>query len=273
MKLQRRLQSICFCKLLSRTEKRTGIFADLTVQELKEAKKEQGGFVILLLVDEGKTFRVYGGAGIFLSKDEHSLLVEFVEKCRPLFCPQTNQLFCRTSGKRSTVKDIHDFLQESWDDFATKENRDLGQLTCSLLRKTLVSRSWKAGLERSEQEEMDRHMDHSIFTADHHYDVNTGIRITAKFRQIIEKFKETDLPSESDYDDLTAEDLVVDNQVGVQDLSGETPVFESVAVASLDGKAATVGSFLPDHDGQPSCKSFNFKFGREVILAEENTVL
>ena len=54
------------------------------------------------------------------------------------------------------------------------------------------------GLDRSEQEQIARHMDHSLSTADRHYDVNTGIPITAKFRQIIEKFHESDLPSESE---------------------------------------------------------------------------
>lgn len=43
--------------------KRTGIYADLTVEHFRDAEKEMDGFV--LLIDEGKTFRVSGGAGTF----------------------------------------------------------------------------------------------------------------------------------------------------------------------------------------------------------------
>lgn len=240
--------------------KRTGIYADLSVQDFSDAEKEMGGYV--MLVDEGKTFRVSGGAGIFISKAEHALLRVFIQKCRLLFDPHTDQIFCRASGQRSTVADIHKALEEAWKAFGNKENKHVGKISCSLLRKTLVTRSRKMGVDRSVQEQMARHMDHGISTADRHYDVNTGIRITAKFRQIIERFKESEeeFDSDSEGSDTESENLI-DEEIS------SIPPAESVLMARpVEVTPATCLSGCVSQSGDNA-----FKFGRPVIFSEDDT--
>ncbi|KAK7089069.1 hypothetical protein V1264_024167 [Littorina saxatilis] len=48
--------------------KRTGIYADMSVAEFEAAEKRSDGFVVLIA--EGKTFKMSGASGIFFSNSE-----------------------------------------------------------------------------------------------------------------------------------------------------------------------------------------------------------
>ena len=239
--------------------KRTGIYADMTVQQFRDAEKEMDGYVVL--IDEGKTFRVTGGAGIFLSKSEYALLAEYIDKCRILFKPKTDQVFCRPSGERSEVHDLHKLIKKGWEEFGERENEDVGEISCSLIRKTLVSVSRKEGIDRSTQQDMARHMDHSVDTADRHYDVNTGVKVTAKFRQIIQRFKESEL-GESDSEASDQEDSNCCIQISAS-LQGTLEEASNVCT-----ERSSVGSkCISSQNGTQS-----FRFGRECIFSDEDAV-
>jgi len=179
--------------------KRTGIFSELKISDVDEAKKEGDGYVIL--VGEGKTFRVSGAAGIFCSVPEFETLQHFLTDQRPLLKPSTDQVFCRLTGERASVSEIGEFLADAWADFGSIVHIDVGHLTSTLIRKTIISRSREDGLDRDEQVNMATHMDHSVQTADRHYDVSTGARLTAQFRKVFEQFHDPLDSEEEDEDD------------------------------------------------------------------------
>ncbi|XP_070208365.1 uncharacterized protein [Littorina saxatilis] len=93
-------------------------------RNVREAVQEEDGFVIL--VAEGKTFRVSGAAGIFCSKKEYELLTKYITELRPHLNPQTEQVFCRSSGERADVGEIGDFLKSAWFDFGAIVHKDCG---------------------------------------------------------------------------------------------------------------------------------------------------
>ena len=179
--------------------KRAGIFTDMKCNEVKSALREEGGFVIT--VAEVKTFRIAGAAGVFCSESEYELLENYVSKWRPHLNPQSYQVFCRRSGERARVGEIGDFFRDAWSDFGSMVAKDVGDITFTLIRKTIVSKSRSDGVDKSVKEDMAVHMNHSVQTADRHYDVSTGARLTAKFRKIFNRFHDPIDSKDSDDDD------------------------------------------------------------------------
>ncbi|KAK7480534.1 hypothetical protein BaRGS_00028196, partial [Batillaria attramentaria] len=183
--------------------KRAGIFNQMTCSEVRNATPEQDGFVIL--VAEGKTFRVSGAAGVYCTKSEYQRLCSYMKKNRPLLKPSTEQVFCRRSGDRASVSETGDFLKQAWTDFGTMIMKDVGDMTFTLIRKTLVSKSRKEGVSRETQQDMARHMDHTVGTADKSYDTSTGSKLTARFRQTFNKFHDSVSSDEESFDDGLAD--------------------------------------------------------------------
>lgn len=182
--------------------KRAGVFADMKCSDVKNALTEEDGFVIL--VGEGKTFRVSGAAGVYCLKTEYELLCNYITKLRPLLKPCTDQVFCRPSGERASVGEIGCYLKDGWTDFGSIVHKDVGDITFTLIRKSIVSKSRSEGVTRDVKEDMAIHMDHDVSTADKHYDVSTGARMTAKFRRIFDKFHD---PLDSDDNEDSADVL------------------------------------------------------------------
>jgi hypothetical protein len=178
--------------------KRTGIFNCMNCSEVMQAVPEDGGFVVM--VAEGKTFKVSGAAGVFCTQKEYSLLIDYVQRLRPLLCPTTDQVFCRLSGERASVSETGEFLESAWEDFGAMIAKDLGGLTFTLIRKTVVSKSRQEGVSAEVKEQMARHMDHSVQTADRYYDVSTGTKLTAMFRKTFNKFHDPFDPDENEDD-------------------------------------------------------------------------
>jgi hypothetical protein len=69
----------------------------------------------------------------------------------------------------------------------------------TLIRKTVVSKSRQEGVSAEVKEQMARHMDHSVETADHYY-VSTGTKLTAMFRKTFNKFHDPFDPDENEDD-------------------------------------------------------------------------
>lgn len=219
--------------------KRTGIFNEMTCDEVKNAEVEgENGYVIL--VAEGKTFRTSGAAGVYCTKSEYKQLCQYISKIRPLLKPNTDQVFCRQSGERAEVSETGDFLQSAWSDFGAMISKDVGALTFSLLRKTLVSTSRKQGVSTEIKEQMAKHMDHSVQTADRYYDTSTGSKLTAQFRNTFNKFHDpvssvSDECSDSSQDNVkfsTFEDLDKTSFISVpscSDLPKSVPGFYSTS--------------------------------------------
>ena len=90
--------------------KMAGVFCDMTCEHVEKAKREDDGFVIL--VGEGKTFKVSGAAGVFCSESEFEVLQKYISDARPTLHPTTEQVFCRRSGSRASVGEIGEFLKD-----------------------------------------------------------------------------------------------------------------------------------------------------------------
>lgn len=84
------------------------------------------GYVVLIA--EGKTFRVTGGAGIFFFFQNPN--TDYIKQRRPN--PKNDQMI--------TVGDIKAMLQRSWQEFGLEQNKDVGPISCCLIRKKLVSK-------------------------------------------------------------------------------------------------------------------------------------
>lgn len=189
--------------------KRAGIFNSMTFSEVENAEQDDEGYVIM--VAEGKTFRVSGAAGVFCTSTEYKLLQDYVIQFRPLLKPSTEQVFCRRSRERATVSETGEFLRGAWIDFGAVISKDVGDLTFTMIRKTLVSKSRKEGVSNDVKEQMARHMDHSVATADRYYDVSSGAKLTtAKFRHTFNKFHD---PLDSGEDSSDGEGHTLSDEV------------------------------------------------------------
>ena len=65
---------------------------------------------------------------------------------------------------------------------------DVGEITCTLLRKTLITKSREEGVDETEKDVMALQMDHQKARANRYYDVSTGGNMSAQFRRIFQKF-------------------------------------------------------------------------------------
>lgn len=138
--------------------------------------------------------------------------------------------------------------------------KDVGPINCCLIRKTLVSKARQQGIDRSDQEAMARHMDHSIGTADRHYDVNTGIKITARFRQIIKRFDEDF--DKSDSDDESDRTIPGD---GDEDIPASQSTLFAKPLSCLVGNKVNSASLKIKSNPGVGLR----RFGRECIFTEE----
>jgi hypothetical protein len=190
--------------------KRAGVFNDLTCEEVEQAVQQDEGLVISIA--EGKTFKNAGAASIFCSESEFRRIEHYCKSMRPLLKPSSQQLFCRISGDQAGVGETGDFLNDAWTDFGLTIEKDVGSITFTLIRKTIVSKSRMEGVSKEEEEEMARHMDHSRDTANKYYDVSTGARLTAKFRKTLGKFYDpTALDSDSENEVIPSDNFDKNN--------------------------------------------------------------
>ena len=233
--------------------KRAGIFSDMTCREVEEAVTQDEGYVIM--VSEGKNFRVAGAAGVYCSNLEYKRLKHYIANLRPLLKPATEQVFCRRSGDRATVSETGEFLRDAWIDFGTMISKDVGDLTFTLIRKTIVSKSRTEGVSKDVQEDMARHMDHSKDTANKYYDVSTGTRLTAKFRKTFSAFHD---PLDSDEtasdenedpgDDVPPSDSLNDadrrcREVSVRKISSDPKVLKWLETTKATAKGSLSHTF------------------------------
>ncbi|KAK7089525.1 hypothetical protein V1264_024298 [Littorina saxatilis] len=232
--------------------KRAGIFNDMTCKELDEASEQEDGYVVM--VAEGKTFRVAGASGVFCSAKEYRRLKTFVSDLRPLLKPSTDQVFCRRSGEHASVGETGEFLKEAWVDFGSIISKDVGDVTFTLIRKTIVSKSREEGVAQDVQEEMARHMDHSKDTANKYYDVSTGARLTASFRRTLTAFYD---PVESDEESSTCSE-------------SEDAFPPSGKLADMDRTEPSVNKISPAPRRDTSAGGTKSTFGKLDVFTEND---
>ncbi|KAK7089350.1 hypothetical protein V1264_024428 [Littorina saxatilis] len=228
--------------------KRTGIFCAMTVTHVLNAREK--GDLKVVLVDSGKTYRSSGSAAVHFSRQDYDSLVYFISNVR-IANSNVDQVFCFSSGQEAAVSDINRFLQAAFDDFGIIESVQVPHVTCTLIRKTVITLLREQDIPREEQETVAKHMDHSIATADRHYDTSSGIQCTSKFRQILHRHVAWN-EQDSDEDDCE----LLDNSVleSVQMEESEVSVIPSLPVSSTLTSTLTVeptSSCLPSRFGKP----------------------
>ena len=125
-----------------------------------------------------------GAAGLRLTKKNYIVLKWYI-KSRGL--QDKDKVFARTSGI-SDSSFINHCLKKALTEFGSQVGEQVPDITCTLIRKTLVSISREMAISSQEEMDMARHMDHSVDTANKHYNTSKG---TIYSRLIMANFIET----------------------------------------------------------------------------------
>ncbi|XP_070188016.1 uncharacterized protein [Littorina saxatilis] len=180
--------------------KRCGVLCDMKCHQVMDAEESDNGERVVL-VEDGKTFRTSGAAGIRFSARDFATLRFYVQFLRPE--SPNDQVFCQLNGMYSSVSDINTNLQAAFNDFGMTHNVNVPHITCTLIRKTFVSLSREHDISREHEIEMAKHMDHTVQTADKHYDTTAGAKYSAKFAKIVQSFIHYGGAEDDDDDDGT----------------------------------------------------------------------
>ena len=90
--------------------KRTGILEAFTTTHLEKANINNDGSACVL-IQEGKTFKSSGSAGMLFILEEYQALQNYICFVRPVFKPTTLQIFCRSDGRWAANHEIVQFAQ------------------------------------------------------------------------------------------------------------------------------------------------------------------
>ena len=90
--------------------KRTGILEAFTTTHLEKANINNDGSACVL-IQEGKTFKSSGSAGMLFILEEYQALQNYICFVRPVFKPTTQQIFCRSDGRWAANNEIVRFAQ------------------------------------------------------------------------------------------------------------------------------------------------------------------
>jgi len=244
--------------------KRSGILCDLKCSQVQNPKREQvynpqnqlNQDVYVVLVEDGKTFRSTGAAGIQFTKTEHEELMYYIDNVRP--ASTSDQVFCTTDGAQSTSSNINIYLQKAFNDFGIATKITVPHITSTIIRKTMITLAREKNRSRDEQMSMAQHMDHSVETADRNYDVSSGVKNTAKFRTIIQSL-------------ITGWEDVIDQPEADEDKEDEPEADEDNGDNDGDENAGddTPHEHLPANNSLLTC-SIKFKFGKPEVFTPED---
>ena len=157
--------------------KRSGILAEMKKLDVSNAKLVDNVFVVH--VSSGKTMKSYGPSKVVFSKEVHSAM-RSLEKMDRCLDRHTEHCFNTFHGSALTAKQITTSVQSAWKEFYPTH------INCNLIRKSIVTMSRENPLiTREQQQELARTMDHSVSTADRHYDLAGGLRVSARVASLI----------------------------------------------------------------------------------------
>lgn len=160
--------------------KRAGVISDMTVDEVLQAKEQDGVYVCM--VSSSKTYRIYGPSRVIFNAELYTVMQSLVTKVRfALGLGSTvPNAFVTFKGTPVANNDVSKFLREAWQAFSTKS------ISCNIIRKSLVSISRENPLiNRDQQTELAKHMDHSLETADRHYNIGMNIQTSVRAARLI----------------------------------------------------------------------------------------
>lgn len=171
--------------------KRAGIFADLKVVHLDKAVKGKGGN-ITIMVDSSKTFRTSGAANVTVSMALFGALRRYValtSTLREKMLTGTNAgvrkyVFLNSEFKTIDSSDVNRYIKTAWNEYTKEECIESNDVTCTIIRKSMVTFTRRSGLSREKQLIVAKSMDHRIAQADQVYDVSKGIEASQAAQKI-----------------------------------------------------------------------------------------
>ena len=143
---------------------RSGVSANLTIDEFKGARKINGDYVIK--VRKHKTFSSQGYALISLPENHYTWFDKYMKYARPT--SETNNFFTSTNGKAMSSGDISKRIHQLWVRAGIYEGRNLPKnLSTNIIRKSVTTGIRQASL--GHLQEVADTMAHSLATAEKSY--------------------------------------------------------------------------------------------------------
>ncbi len=173
--------------------KRSGVLSGMLMSEVNTAAYEKGVYTFDVLC--GKTYASHGASTVTCDQADYEFLQDFIKNLRPAANPTCDQVFVNMHGQSTETSEINRYLKTAWKDFEEELGKPLPAITCSIIRKTWVSKSRDAEVTREEQMKFAIHMDHSLSTADNHYSVSARRVASVRTRNIMK-----DLLDRTEYD-------------------------------------------------------------------------
>jgi len=163
--------------------KRTSVFSEMLVSEFAKTTLEDDMYVFDVLA--GKTLISNGAATIVTLERDNYFIDNFINKHRPTVSPKTNNIILNMNGDEVSSSDINRYLKMAWSDFSNEINQPLPNITCSIIRKTMVSKSRDCQVSRDVQFSMAQFFDHSLITADSYYSIGSRHSASTKTLKLL----------------------------------------------------------------------------------------
>ena len=166
---------------------RSGIAANITVEEFKDAKLytgEEDGERYCVSVKNHKTGGVYGAAIVWFYADVYNLVNTYISRVRPKYVKDaTDNMFVSTNGVKLTSSKVSTCLTCSFQREGVKFH---GRISATLIRKSLAS-----GVHvhlPEDQEQLAALAQHKPQTQAQYYRINDKVRETDIGGRVVRKF-------------------------------------------------------------------------------------
>ncbi|CAH3155490.1 unnamed protein product [Pocillopora meandrina] len=166
---------------------RSGIAANITVEEFKDAKLyagEEDGERYRVSVKNHKTGGVYGAAIVWFHADVYNLVNTYISRVRPKYVKDaTDNMFVSTNGVKLTSSQVSTCLTRTFQREGVKFH---GRISATLIRKSLAS-----GVHvhlPEDQEQLAALAQHKPQTQAQYYRINDKVRETDIGRRAVRKF-------------------------------------------------------------------------------------
>ena len=166
---------------------RSGVLANVTVQQFKKGKWDDEGNLIMMVLKH-KTSASHGPAVLLANKEIAGMLTTFIKKVRKNIIAGIDNIFTSWTGVKMQSGAISYQLNKLWEKAGIFKDSDHKNISCTVFRKSATTGK-RLGDDNDDQIVAD-HMAHNIATANKHYHIRNRQKGAAKASTYIKNFYE-----------------------------------------------------------------------------------
>ncbi len=177
--------------------KRTKVLSSMLISEVNNAICENGVYTFDVLCDKtDSNDKVYT---VTSDQDDFDFLHNFINHLRPSANPICDNVIVNMNGQATETTDINRYLKTAWNDFEEELGISLPPVTCSIIRKTWMSKSLDTEVTPEQQMSFAMNMNDSLNMPGNHYSTSARRVASVRTRTIMKG-----LLSKKQYDSQTS---------------------------------------------------------------------